>query len=133
MKPLILMTCANCGRAYSASEWSMISRGQVRRDVICSCGATGEYRLAAVELPEGRPIEWHDRDIIRPPVNGSHFLVCDRPASRGPRTFDEAPPVVVHYFDGDFWLSQGIVTGSYNDQPVPFTHWAVLGPPPVPR
>ena len=58
MKSLILMTCANCRRAYSASEWSMISRGQVRRDVICSCGATGEYRLSVVELPEGRP---HDR------------------------------------------------------------------------
>lgn len=77
-------------------------------------------------------IEWYDRETIRPPVNGSHFLACDRPASRGLRTFDEEPPVVIHWFGGDFWLSRGIVQGSYNDTPVLFTHWAVLGKPPEP-
>ena len=78
-------------------------------------------------------IEWLDREITRPPVNGSHFLACNRPAVTGERTFDEAPPVVIHWFAGDFWLSQGIVPGSYNENPVPFTHWAVLGPAPKAR
>ncbi len=60
------------------------------------------------------------------PKDGEHILVCE-----GPYTerwgFAQRPPVVVHFHEDGFYLSQGIVEGSYNDQPVTFTHWSPLG------
>ena len=67
------------------------------------------------------------------PRDGTHILVCSGPysASWG---FDQAPPMVVHYFsdpkEPGFYPSHGIVQDSYNDAPVKFTHWRRLGEPP---
>jgi hypothetical protein len=77
-------------------------------------------------------IEWYSRALMAAPIDGTHILVCNRPEFSSPRTFNEAPPVVVHCFDHGFYLSQGIIEGSPNDTVVPFTHWAYLGDAPVP-
>ena len=64
------------------------------------------------------------------PRDGRHILVCSGPYSEH-WGFAQLPPKVVHYFEDGFYLSSGIVQGSYNDAPQSFTHWQNLGGPPV--
>ncbi len=74
---------------------------------------------------------WKPADTA--PKDGSHILVAFGPYSKH-WTFDQRPPCVVHYWrdaDGEgFYLSCGIVEGSYNDKPIQFTEWCDLGAPP---
>lgn len=74
---------------------------------------------------------WRGKETA--PKDGTHFL-----ASRGPYSrhwgFNQSPPAVVHYWgnpgEEGFYLSHGLVDGSYNDAPFEFTHWSPLGDPP---
>ncbi len=64
------------------------------------------------------------------PKDGTHILVCEGPyySTWG---FAQRPPAVVHYWSNPgeegFYLSHGIVEGSYNDKPMSFTYWSPLG------
>lgn len=78
-------------------------------------------------------VQWLPRATA--PRDGQHILVCSAPYSVH-TTFNQKPPCVVHYWanpgEEGFYLSSGIVQGSYNDAPVEFTHWTpLLGLEPV--
>lgn len=64
------------------------------------------------------------------PRDGTHILVCHGPFSER-WGFMQSPPAVVHYWSNPgeegFYLSRGLVDGSYNDSPVEFTYWSSLG------
>ena len=68
-------------------------------------------------------LDWQTSEA---PKDGRHLLVCSGPYYDY-WTFNQKPPVVVHYFDDGFYLSSGIVAGSENDKPVAFTHWCDIG------
>ena len=68
------------------------------------------------------------------PKDVTHILVARGPYSKH-WGFNQSPPVVVHYWSNPgeegFYLSRGIVEGSYNDEPVQFDWWCALGEPPT--
>lgn len=76
------------------------------------------------------------RDSASAPKDGSHILVCRGTYSQH-WTFDHSPPAVVHYWQNPgeegFYLSHGLVEGTYNYVPFTFTHWRPLGTPPFTR
>lgn len=71
---------------------------------------------------------WQPADTA--PKDGTHILVCQGPYSER-WGFNQSPPCVVHYWSNPgeegFYLSAGLVEGSYNDMPFHFTHWSPLG------
>lgn len=73
-------------------------------------------------------MRWQPADSA--PRDGTHILVCEGPYSET-WGFAQLPPAVVHYWSNPgeegFYLSRGLVDGSYNDGPVMFTHWSPLG------
>lgn len=78
------------------------------------------------------------RDGWRPassaPKDGTHIQVCAGPYSAH-WGFNQSPPAVVHYWSNPgeegFYLSHGLVEGSYNDKPFRFDRWRALGAPPI--
>lgn len=64
------------------------------------------------------------------PKDGTHILVANGPYSEH-FGFDQSPPMVVHYWNNPgeqgFYLSSGIVEGTYNDEPISFSCWSPLG------
>lgn len=100
--------CVNCGDQFVGDK----------RAVVCAeCAYNNGWRLAESA-----------------PKDGTHILAC-----RGPYNehwgFDQSPPAVVHYWSNPgeegFYLSHGLVDGSYNDAPFEFTHWRKLAEPPA--
>lgn len=71
---------------------------------------------------------WQSADTA--PKDGTHILVAHGPYSER-WGFMQSPPMVVHYWSNPgeegFYLSNGLVEGSYNDEPIKFTHWSPLG------
>lgn len=68
------------------------------------------------------------------PRDGTHFLACT--GGYGEHwTFNQRPPVVVHYWSNPgeegFYLSTGLVDGSYNDVPLDLQWWKPLGLEPI--
>ena len=92
---------------------------------------TAARRVRDVLFALLRQMEWRTAETA--PLDGTHIIVCRGPFSEH-WGFNQSPPCVVHFFpDADepgFYLSHGIVAGSYNDQPILFTHWRPLGEPP---
>jgi hypothetical protein len=73
-------------------------------------------------------LDWRSSETA--PQDGAHIAVCTGPFGTH-FGFNQRPPVVVHYFNDGFYMSSGIVAGSYNDEPVQFTHWRPLGAEPL--
>lgn len=90
--------------------------------------------------PEARQM-WRDcfdawqrwKPASEAPKDGTHILACRGPY-RATWGFTQSPPAVVHYWSNPgeegFYLSHGLVEGSYNDVPFEFTHWRSLGAEP---
>lgn len=93
--------------------------------------ATAHQRAAEAMRETWQSIETIPDEIKK---NGTHILVALGPYDKY-WTFDQRPPIVVHYFpDPDepgFYPSFGIVQDSYNDKPVTFTHWMPIPIPPA--
>jgi len=82
----------------------------------------------------GKFVEWSAWEpAATAPKDGTHILVCNGRYDEH-WTFNQSPPAVVHYWSNPgeegFYLSNGLVDGSYNDTPFQFTRWQRLSAPP---